>query len=1376
MSNPNKNPEGPEKNKKEPIDLKWKFINQFTKSSLAWLSKTTFLDEVMKNDSIPSWSFLEKEIQTFQAWSDNFNDLDLKKINIFEIKRAVSKDYLKLVNSRSNYLENTFSNYDLNEKQRKILEDEIINKKDYELDKLVLSDRENSKNLDNIFWNNKISKISNLNSINIISDSDVLSRLELLSENDKREVKSVLYNIKNNIVKDSDIRDLFSTNFLKENEKKEIISQFIPYISLEDARKLNLITLLEAKNKRKAVLEPLLKNNLSWSELDEAIDKASLSDIKVKSSDFFSNDWSLNIIAEWIWFTNLEEDFKKVVNDVKNDINKNWPQSLEDLKTIFSSEEFNWYFENLSDFKEGSIIKIISKTKNWGEEINYSKIINVSNTNKNISLRPLWNNSTWKEIVNLNSNTISKSYSFSDILESFKWKWKSAVFYTADGLNKLIDNPKSNVSNSNLKQYSAKDLQGNPEFTDYLQNKYFDNLKSELSSLEWEKDSIESQIWLLKDNIDDENKKENEDQISILNKKKLLLDLKIEELNEKIELWDRSSIETNTLLQFSNELELKNKLDEIDVEWKELGLEKWMYITSSKWIHEISWIDLEYWEILLKWKWIPEQKFSFDEFFQAFKANNAKREKKLSTLNDLVEGNIEKHSEKDIWNNYEVKNWELHIKKVDEYSKEKNNTKVDYLVSSNSDELFKIDKVSWDKITFNWWERKKLDSLNDKEKSKYKKNIKLWKDWKPDKDKNWKLQYKWELIYLSDKTQTLSLNEFQKLLNKDKEAFHPDWQTGKDKTISNPEESGKGFHTSFLTGLFNNFSLSEVLAWSKMMVENIEEYMKKWNSIHSAQVALKFWKFLPKEVQEDLLIKVERTEDEWMDKEIESLGKVDSPIATGRIKDWLLNRNTPEYKKEAWLMFIIKKYGHLNSKELKWFSWKYLWYEAFWGKIWDELFLDIKNETEWKNQIFSEEYLMYVLIKKQCKPDWFNWMKRRSRLHKTFKSSWPNWIKEEVETGYNDASDERTADAMIEWWIWEMKWWTHSNAVWWFKKAIERWWSLEKMSEGFFTMLYSWVMYNIDPKTYVQHIKPLWDSEGMPIVMARFSSFKSDMELFNDTVLELSNRIWDEYSDEFPGIKKEALNLFNDAKNWNWKEENRIVAAQKFWKKYGIPLSRSLNMVHSWNSEYSKTDKIIYLESENNPTFKKYYDSIRTFAWDWTFKKDFMEDAMWDAWVGWMNTNQITKQYLKINQWWALSEWKSSWMVWSNIANDINSIAKNDLTSSNKRKYLLRTLRDLVWWFISNHWWVKWSEFLKSYNLSSTNIWKSLNLWWLYVYDDFSDFAPEDVMDVNNVEINNKLNKVIDNILSGTWKNTEWSFLNTWLESVRDEAEKILDN
>jgi hypothetical protein len=55
-------------------------------------------------------------------------------------------------------------------------------------------------------------------------------------------------------------------------------------------------------------------------------------------------------------------------------------------------------------------------------------------------------------------------------------------------------------------------------------------------------------------------------------------------------------------------------------------------------------------------------------------------------------------------------------------------------------------------------------------------------------------------------------------------------------------------------------------------------------------------------------IKVEREEAEAMDKALEDLKKIDSWVAAQRIEKWLLNRNTPEYKKEAGLLFMYENY------------------------------------------------------------------------------------------------------------------------------------------------------------------------------------------------------------------------------------------------------------------------------------------------------------------------------------------------------------------------------------------------------------------------------------------------------------------------------------
>jgi hypothetical protein len=67
-------------------------------------------------------------------------------------------------------------------------------------------------------------------------------------------------------------------------------------------------------------------------------------------------------------------------------------------------------------------------------------------------------------------------------------------------------------------------------------------------------------------------------------------------------------------------------------------------------------------------------------------------------------------------------------------------------------------------------------------------------------------------------------------------------------------------------------------------------------------------KFLPAELAAEMKIKVEAEEAESMSKAIENLKKVDSVDAANMINRWITNANTPEYKKEAGMMFMMENY------------------------------------------------------------------------------------------------------------------------------------------------------------------------------------------------------------------------------------------------------------------------------------------------------------------------------------------------------------------------------------------------------------------------------------------------------------------------------------
>ena len=91
-----------EENKKNKVDLKWKFLNEFSKSFLAWKDKTLFINDIMNMKNIEESDLLVRKLQAFQAYSDDLDikNFDVSKINIFDLRRQVWKEYMKIKNSR----------------------------------------------------------------------------------------------------------------------------------------------------------------------------------------------------------------------------------------------------------------------------------------------------------------------------------------------------------------------------------------------------------------------------------------------------------------------------------------------------------------------------------------------------------------------------------------------------------------------------------------------------------------------------------------------------------------------------------------------------------------------------------------------------------------------------------------------------------------------------------------------------------------------------------------------------------------------------------------------------------------------------------------------------------------------------------------------------------------------------------------------------------------------------------------------------------------------------------------------------------------------------------------------------------------------------
>lgn len=1314
--------------KKNVVDIKDQFITSFVKEKLI-TDKVTFIDDVMNNPSITAIPNLEEDMKKFVSYNDKFKNVKIKDINIFDLRRAVSKDFLKLKNARNIFLWNVVENYDISKSDTDKVSNKIDSLTVEELYVLINSEKKTSDYLNKILPNLKLKdKKNTFNFLNILSESEINSRLHKIENkywiNKKQEVESILFDISTNRVIDSDIRTLFELDFFKDDEKMELVEKFIPTIDLE---KLVEIWVLD-KSKANELKEKLVKKTLSWewltdAQIDSIVDSTWLSDITLLAKDFFAYNNSVDLIAANVWFANLENDYKNIINEVSQNLKDNWPQKFDEL--ILSLKELGktWNIKNIEKFKKWSIFSFSSNTNAWEEKKSYFYINSIDDNKKELWLKLIWE---WNSISSNYSSmdTYFKSYfEFLSLLNSKKWS--SLEFFTKEEIENKLSSSDDKLTNFDYVRHNASDVQNNKS---NLESDYVDWLRNEIESLKSEFAS----------------KKDDKQLEKLIKQKEELLDSYT------------SSNRDEDLLNLVNFKKFTDKLDEYDSDWKKVWFEKWIFIETEKYTYEVIWLDKDKWNINLKsLAWI--ENISFEVFINSFKKNKAKRVARINDFQNLI--NHKKTSEdSEKWSGIDFSSWKLIAKWVDKEWK-KSDENIEFLTSEKNNELIKINDISWNSVRIQFWKRKDFSDLDKKEK-------------KEDKIKD---NDKWEKIYLEKNVYTVTINDLDKYIRSME--LSPNWKTWKNIT-QKPDDLHNDFHWKLSSKIFNNFSFNELLSWWNMLLESLKESMKKWNDLHAAKFANKLWFFLPDEIKNDLLIKVERAESEEMDKALESLWKVDSPIAVKRIKGWLLNKDTPEYKKEAWLLFMLDKYGHLAAKwALYDFRWKWLWYEALGWRVNDEMFLELKAEAEKSNITFSEEYLVHMLLKDQCakrkKPF------RRSRLHKEYENKWKSWINAEIEKWYWDASNKRTAADMVKWWNGEALWWTSSNAVWWYKKSIERWWSLEDMSEWFFGLMFSWSLYHIDQATFTK-IKALWDWDWMPMIIARMSSTKSDMELFNRVVVDLCKKIEKAYWKEFDWVWALAEKLFKSALEWDEKtEKQRFSDAISLWKKCWTPLVRALNVANLPDKTYSKTDKTILLEKESNNDYNAYFDRIRWYSDEIEFKEELMTDWFQWAWVTWLSPYQVARKTLKMHQSWGFMKDKNWKACWAELSNDINSVKdkildlnSNDINSQGnreaQRKYLLEVLREIIAAFIENSWWNP--RMMWAYNMLTTDIWQDLNKWWIDLARDFATFSPKNILEKNADRI---ILSKIDNILWWHWGNDN-NFYNPF-DDIQNSAKNKID-
>jgi len=1319
MEKNNKVNESHEQNNKNQNDLliKSKFVKEFTKTFLAWKDRNRFIKEIMEKESIDDSELLKRKLQNFKAYTENddLKNFDESKINIADLRKEVVKEYTELNNLRYVYLNFLENNYELVSKELEFLErsDDFNRLTKYQLENLLKNEKSNIDFISSIL-KKKINVRNDINIFDSLTDKKIESRLNEVAKKDPElahNLKIALLNISEWKANNQDFKYLFSSWLLNFDEKKQLLEKFFPYITFSQAKKYWLLSDEELEKYKDITFDIFIRENvdLNQEEQEKLKDVLNIDNLKISIKELSDNinDANLDSIVSDYNFTWVSES-----------INDTFKEAKEKLKEESNIELLKNLWIDIEKIKKWAIIEIIipEKDEDWEDtkyhEKYFFEIKDISD--KELELKDIWKND------DIHYQWEKKAFSYKELSTYInKEKAKVKVFSKKEFKDLVTDEASEFDVDSSFEFVKNIDSITGDEKNEII-NWLIDEYTSQKLDLEKKLSNLRSWLWEYTGLSEDEKNK----------KEKLLLD-KIEFLDKKIVKLKQWEVENEEILEDYNFNNFLDNLNLLDKQWKDLGFEKWIFIEMWKGLFEWQWwgsyeiIDLDKtnWIITLNsiaWR----EQVDYENFLRVVKKQKAKRTKKITNFNAILNDKLNNN----LWKDLEIKDGEL-IQKEVEYNNKKEDRKIEYLVSNENNELVKINDINWDKVLVQFGEVKDLDK-DEKKAKKY-----------SDKDKV-------NEIKLWDETE-ISLNELNKYIDDFK--LYPDWKLWqKSLKTADPLDVQNDIKWKFSTRLFNRYSISELIAGWKMMVAWIEDSLKRWNDIHAAKFALALWSILPEEIRADLKIKVEREEAEAMDKAIDWLSKVDSPIATRRIKEWLLNKNTPEYKKEAGLMFMLQKYGVLYAKELTEFQWKFLWYEAFWGRIWDELYNDIKAESERNNVPFSEEKLMHMLLKRQCK--WVLKPERRSRLHKDYEWKWKSWVSEEFEKWYKDASKKRNATEMVKWWMDEAFGWTIPNALWWFKKAVERWDGPEVMSEWFFSLMYSWILGQQDENLLVE-IKNLWDSNWLPVIMIRFASNKWDIDFFNKTVLNLAKRMQEIDSNRFPKIYDEAKEIFDDMQSWKWTEKDRLDRTQKFWKKYWKALSKSLYFQDVWKSETSKTDKVILLEKDTNPIFWEYYNKVRAFTWIWwAFNKELMDDESGEHWLAWLNHKEIIKRFFRMDSWRSIPSANISVVerLWWKLSEDINSINDKNMEISwnddliNKRKYLKLIFRDIFSWFVTNH---PDATFLKKY-VEASPFKDDMRKWWVdeKMISRFLEFSAGEI-EAGSAGADEIIDEIIDNIL-----------------------------
>lgn len=1339
--------ENSDKNKKDNTNYKQNLINDYVIEK-SQSNEHVFLDSVFDADDI---SDIKSDLEKFKQekpvniilesnWNkwDRYPWVELNNSLLNDLKKKISPEYMTLKNKRDSVTDLVLKDYDLSNSDISKLLNEVNSFEATKLSTYIKSEKLRIKFLKSILWNDINNNRKDIFS-SIIPFENFNEKLKNIDKNDRQALITTFTEIKGWIITDSWLKTLIKSDFLNEVQKIEIVKNLIPNITLDKALSLGYLTESEVKGKKDDLFKDIF-DNIEWIsdiEKENIINKTNNKNLFIITEDLITKDNVLSF-SEEIWFSDIENENIKYIEEVKKQQEIDWTNDLEWFKKSLKDLNIAWY-ENI---KVGSIFKFTIKLKeSYSEE--YLRLDKYNKWDKSLDFSLIWKKDVeeWKTTINKSSTekVNEKCIDYITLLENKEdWKKVNLEVLVEKAFEELIkDTEKFNIDVDKLDLLETSDFENDIKLQKSTVNELNEIYDNQIGELEEEL----AELLILKKSLKSSDDKELKNVKNKINKLELRLKAKKDYKDQLNDDYDLGNIDS--LAQHNSFNELLTQMDTLDPDWKKLWLEKWLVLETKDWAFEIIDIDFINQTIEIKnCEWIENNNISYEDFFKAFKFNRAKRIEKINNFDEIL---INNKWDKD----YKIEN-DNFIQKDVKFNWKKEDKQIDYLINGKW-KLMYIDTIS------GWF----IDIKEGK-----------YEEWKANID-DWSQNNK---IELSSSVTRLTLTEFNKLITYWK--FKPDWRVWKDYSIDSVTSNENNIKRDFVTAYMNRLSIMEVFAAWKMTVEWIEDYLKRWNEVKSAELAMKISRLIPWDFSEDFVAQTELKQSEAMEKELTALWKIASWDAFKRIIKWILNKNTPEYKKEAWLM-LAAKYWMMYPKNLAKYDWTFLWYEAMWGQIWDLRYEKYKLQAEKSWLPFDEKELIIDLLWAQCL--WYAKPARRSKFYKDFKwkIAWGFW--EEYDTWYQDAQDKRAIWDINAWWLAEVITWVVPNALWWAQKAVEKWWTLKEMNTIYFSLLHSWWLYNA-PWKVLEKLKQHWLNDWNGMIVAAFASTLEWQKIFNETVKNVSIDIEEAYPDQYSWLWKTAIELYNNSENSSGDFNKRAGDSIAFWDKYWDVLSRTLFMA-DWKTEdstdYLKTDKIIALWSEWK--YKNYFDHIKGWTTQaTTFNKGLMEDEVWKSWITWLDTNEVIKKHYSLTSVWTFRSDNTTVIdfTWGTIWWDIKSVEerykqeKDPAKKELHKKYLNKKLREVAAWLITQ----VWERYHTALNVLDP-VWLDMRSIWITL-SDLWNYRESEILDDKWSEI---FDKAVENIInwrtvevSSIWRSTLFSKVQEAVKETKDDAEEII--